>query len=78
VALATVQINGKDDAIHTEIVDAKSVFEAASIAMHGWSFLWWYDGNALVTVSFGDKQWVVNQVAVRTWKHKARIKKAEA
>jgi hypothetical protein len=55
-------MKGKDGEVHTaEILDAVSLFDAASKAIQQWARLWWFSGDALIEIECVPDRWRVSQ-----------------
>src|SRR5215471_21256448 len=48
-------------------VDAESLFAAAHAGIHEWCRLWWYSGEALIEVRFGQQCWHVKAERISAW-----------
>jgi len=67
VPLCTATLVGKDG-IHTSEVIATSLFDAADKFRHDHYMCWWWNNEAPITVTNGEKSWTVSQSRVSEWK----------
>jgi len=60
--------SSRSSSVINEKVSARSVFEAAWIALCGWAGGWSYDPDASVVVRQDGKEWRVSQQRIRNWR----------
>lgn len=62
---ARVTVTDPDGQLHVEEVNATSLFDAARQASRGWSMLWWWQRDLILTVEVAGKTWRVSAERVR-------------
>lgn len=64
---ARVTVTDQDGQVHVADVNAASLFDAASQAAHGWSMLWWWELDLILTVEVAGRAYRVSAERVRQW-----------